>query len=136
MHVWDLGGNGVHPGRERPRQTQHGALPVKFRKGIASADDFSHSAAERNQPVQAGLDFQHNISSARFDERGIAHKLQRISQALLAVQQDSRTFQRFTLPERLRKSSAMAKKVGSVPAVFMFVPAQREVSLQQMNMRS
>jgi hypothetical protein len=61
-------------------------VPVKFRKGIAAADDLSPSPAQSNQPVQARLNLQHNIPSARFDKGGIAHKLERISQALLGVQ--------------------------------------------------
>ena len=39
--------------------------------------------------MQAGLDFQDDISSARGDEWDITHELEGVAQALLGVQQNS-----------------------------------------------
>ena len=91
-------GNRIELGMEALRQAHQGTLHVERDVFSQRVDDWIFAVHPPHQALQVRQDFNDDVASGCAHQRRIANELNRISRALLAINQDAASFKRLAVP--------------------------------------
>ncbi len=94
------GRHGIRLGLEDHRQGQKRHLDVEIRRLLLGAEQHVDAVDRAQQRQQRLLRAQHHAAAARLHHRRIAHELQHVAEALLALQKDGLAGKILALPAR------------------------------------
>ena len=104
-------------------------MDIERRQGAAARNNLRRPGETAHQLHKRRAHLQDHARAARGDQRRIAAEMDRIAEALLAVQQDGLAGDvALAQPQRLRKIALRRRHVGLLPAPLIFEKAPREIA--------
>ena len=122
-------------GAQEVRQAQQKKVHVEGGIRITPRYDLVDRRLATHQPGQFRLTFHDNSARSLFLELpNVAHKLKRVTQALLAAKQNGPARQRFALPDWL--AERVNGMIGPTASPLVFLPPVEEITLQEQEVRA